>query len=52
MSAQGHGFWWLLTGACLFWYSFITLFVAWRGLGDIRKMLKGLKGAAPRRAGE
>lgn len=43
MNAHGHLLWMILTGTCLFWYTFITLYVAWRGLGDIRRMLGRLK---------
>lgn len=32
-------FWLLLTVACLAWYSTITVYVAVRGLMDIRQML-------------
>ncbi len=43
----GHGFWWLLTWACVAWYSTITLLVAWRGIADIRAMLRNLKETKP-----
>jgi len=43
MNPQGHLGWTILTGTCLFWYSFITLYVAWRGWSDIRAMLKRLR---------
>lgn len=33
------GFWWILTVACLVWYSTITVYVAIRGAMDIRGML-------------
>jgi hypothetical protein len=46
MNSHGHPFWWLLTGAVLLWYSTITFHVAWRGLADIRRMLKRLGKAA------
>jgi hypothetical protein len=35
-------FWWLLTMACLVWYSTITVYVAIKGLRDIRGMLERL----------
>ena len=35
-----HWFWLLLTAACLAWYSTITVYVAVRGLMDIRQMLE------------
>ena len=36
-------FWWLLTWACVVWYSTLTLYVAVKGLADIKKMLAHLK---------
>jgi hypothetical protein len=39
----GHPFWALLVAACLLWYSTITLAVAWRGVADIRRMLRELR---------
>jgi hypothetical protein len=38
-----HWFWGILTIACLVWYSTITVYVAIRGLKDIRSMLKRLR---------
>jgi hypothetical protein len=35
-----HWFWWLMTAACLVWYSTITVYVAIRGVFDIRSMLR------------
>jgi hypothetical protein len=37
-----HGFWWLLTMACVVWYSTITVYVAVKGAVDIRDMLSHL----------
>ncbi|MCX7826206.1 MAG: hypothetical protein N2689_11710 [Verrucomicrobiae bacterium] len=37
-----HWFWWLLTMACVVWYSTITLYVAIRGAIDIKHMLAHL----------
>jgi hypothetical protein len=37
-----HWFWWLLTMACVAWYSTITIYVAVKGLKDIRGMLRRL----------
>lgn len=37
-----RGFWWLLTMACLLWYSTITVYVAIKGVRDIRGMLERL----------
>ena len=39
MDAQ---FWWLLTVACLVWYSTITVYVSVRGVADIKHMLNRL----------
>jgi hypothetical protein len=36
-------FWWLLTWTCVVWYSTLTLYVAVRGLADIKKMLAQLQ---------
>ncbi len=41
---QNHWFWGLLTLACLVWYSTITIYVAVKGAGDIRHMLRRLSG--------
>ncbi len=37
-----HWFWWLLTMACVAWYSTITVYVAVKGLKDIKNMLRRL----------
>jgi len=37
-----HFFWWLLTMACVIWYSTITVYVAVRGFADIKEMLARL----------
>ena len=39
-------FWWLLTMACVIWYSTITVYVAIRGAADIKEMLKRLRDSA------
>ncbi len=39
-----HWFWGILTIACLVWYSTITIYVAIKGIGDIRNMLRRLSG--------
>jgi hypothetical protein len=36
-------FWWLLTVACLAWYSTITVYVSIRGARDIKNMLARLQ---------
>ncbi len=35
-------FWWLLTMACVAWYSTITIYVAIKGSVDIKEMLSRL----------
>lgn len=40
-----HWFWFGITAACVIWYSTITVYVAIRGFGDIKSMLKKLKGS-------
>ncbi len=35
-------FWLILTVAALLWYSIVTVYVAIKGAGDIRHMLKSL----------
>jgi hypothetical protein len=40
---HGHTFWFLLLGACVVWYSTITIYVAIKGSLDIRKMLEDLR---------
>lgn len=39
---NGHWFWYLLTLACVIWYSTITVYVAIKGVVDIKNMLKQL----------
>ena len=39
-----HWFWWLVTIACLVWYSTVTVYVAIKGVFDIRRMLAALSG--------
>ena len=39
-----HWFWGALTIACLAWYSTITVYIAIKGVGDIRSMLRRLSG--------
>jgi hypothetical protein len=38
-----HWFWWLIVAAVMVWYSTITVYVAIRGSGDIKEMLRRLK---------
>lgn len=37
-----HWFWGAITLVCLAWYSTITIYVAIKGFGDIRSMLRRL----------
>jgi GH15 family glucan-1,4-alpha-glucosidase len=37
-------FWFLLTTACLVWYSTVTVYVAFKGAADIKNMLARLAG--------
>jgi len=37
-----HGIWILLTAAVILWYSTVTIYVAVRGIKDIRGMLQRL----------
>jgi hypothetical protein len=39
---QEHWFWWLVTMACLLWYSVITVYVGVKGVLDIKHMLNRL----------
>lgn len=34
-----HWIWWTLTMSCILWYSTITVYVAIRGVADIKGML-------------
>lgn len=43
IDAGGHPLWWILTAACLLWYATVTVYVAWKGLADIRAMLRRLQ---------
>ena len=38
----GHWFWGALTIVCLTWYSTITIYIAIKGVGNIRDMLQRL----------
>ena len=37
-----HWFWFLMTAACVVWYSTITVYVAIKGAKDIKNMLARL----------
>ncbi len=38
-----HWFWWLLTIACVVWYSTVTVYVTIKGVKDIKGMLGRLE---------
>lgn len=42
-------FWWVLTITAVGWYTFVTAYVAFKGVADIKEMLRNLsrKGEAP-----
>jgi hypothetical protein len=44
---MSHWFWAVLTAACLVWYSTITIYVAVKGVFDIRRMLDRLAAGDP-----
>jgi hypothetical protein len=39
-----HWAWWLLTMACIAWYSSVTVYVSVKGAFDIKHMLRRLSG--------
>lgn len=43
MNSHGQPFWYFVTAAVLAWYTTVTVYVAVRGLRDIRGMLKRLR---------
>ncbi len=43
MNTDGHWFWYALTAACVAWYSTITVYVAIKGVIDIKSMLGRLR---------
>jgi hypothetical protein len=42
-----HWFWWLMTAAVMLWYSTITIYIAVKGVGDIKTMLRRLASYGP-----
>ena len=40
---MARGFWMILAWVCALWYSTLTVYVAVKGLGDIKRMLAQLK---------
>lgn len=36
-------FWLVLTAAAMLWYTSVTIYVAFKGIGDIKEMLRNLK---------
>jgi hypothetical protein len=47
-----HWFWWLVTMACVAWYSTVTIYVAIKGAADIKHMLARLSANRAQEAGE
>jgi hypothetical protein len=47
-----HWFWWLVTAAVVVWYSSVTVYVAVRGVLDIKHMLARLGKAQDENAGQ
>ena len=43
MNVPKHLFWYVLLWACLIWYASLLLYVGWKGFGDIRRMIRGLR---------
>ena len=43
MTAAEHPFWFYLTISCLIWYGTVTVVIAWKGVADIRTLLRRLK---------
>lgn len=35
-------FWWILTITAVTWYTFVTAYVAFKGVADIKEMLRNL----------
>jgi len=44
---SGHTIWLILTAVAIVWYSTVTIFVAVKGVRDIRGMLRRLRGPLP-----
>lgn len=47
-----HWFWWILTAACVVWYSTITIYVSIKGVADIKNMLARLDATKAREEAE
>ncbi len=45
-------FWMILTGAAVVWYIFVTAYVSYKGVHDIREMLKTLERKKVQEVGE
>ena len=43
MDFHDHPFWWMITTAVVVWYSTITVYIAFKGVFDIREMLENLR---------
>jgi len=42
MKTAWIGLWWFLTVACVVWYSTVTIYVAIKGVSDVKQMLANL----------
>jgi hypothetical protein len=40
---MARNFWWLLAWTCVLWYSTLTIYVAFKGVFDIKTMLRRLR---------
>jgi len=38
-----HPFWFCLLWLCILWYSFLLIYVGWKGFGDIQRLISNLK---------
>lgn len=47
-----HWFWWIVTAACVVWYSTITIYVSVKGAKDIKNMLARLDATRKREEAE
>jgi hypothetical protein len=47
-----HWFWLSITIACIVWYSTVTIYVAFKGVADIKQMLARLATEAQRHGEE
>ena len=45
-----HWFWWGLVMFCVAWYATVTVYVAFKGISDIKNMIRRLTSAHDRTA--